>query len=344
VTQYTIDPASGNLTFVGTVPTDAGPIAATIDPTGKFAYVTCSTLGGLDIFQIDAVSGVLKPNGSLVTGPVGSSHLGSCSCHPSGKYLYATDAVVGKLYGYAVDPTTGSLTSLPASPYAVAASSIAFDLTGKFAFVTLTTGKVATLAVGSTGDLTLLGTQPAATGYTGAVGPGSFNPVGTVSIIRVEPTNRFAYGLTPIIGAKSQISVYAIDPVNGLVFTGLSNLALTGDTAATLAIAPNAKFLYSDDSGATRAVHPFAIDPRSGFLTATATPIPTGDPNATSPGPRGQDTLSLAIDRSGRFAYATSVGNFTDAAISIFKLDSASGAITFTGTVICPGAWNVTTD
>src|SRR5581483_6296021 len=120
--------------------------------------------------------------------------------------------------------------------------------------------------------------QPAATGYTGATGPGTFNPVGTPQVLRVEPTGKHAYALTPIMGAPSQMSVYSIDPKLGLTFLGLANLTTAGDSTQSLDVDWSGTHIVAADFGNTRQIHPYTVDASTGLLTAV-TPVPTGDPN-----------------------------------------------------------------
>jgi 6-phosphogluconolactonase (cycloisomerase 2 family) len=333
VTQYAIDPATGLLTLVTSVTTHVEPEQLAMHPSGKLAFAACMTAGFIDVLALDPATG--SPS---VTSSTAAAGVSMCACHPSGKYLYAA-SIVGPITGYSIDPGTGALTALPGSPYtALTGSWVSFDPTGKFAFVALSNGEAATATVTATGDLTLLASQPAASGYSGTPTAGTFIPKGTLDCIACDPTGVYAYGLTPVIGAGSEITLFTIDPNQGLVFAGTSNIATTGQSATALAIDPAGRFVFNVDEAQPWDIHSFSVAATGGLTAVSA--ISTGDPNATLPGPRGQGTISLALDRTGRFAYCTNIGNFTDSAISCFQVDAA-GNLTFTGTTMCAGAWNL---
>lgn len=64
ISMYTINPTSGVLTPIG-MPVDAGkkPSSVTVDPSGRFAYVTNEGSGNVSIFAINAITGALTSTG-----------------------------------------------------------------------------------------------------------------------------------------------------------------------------------------------------------------------------------------------------------------------------------------
>jgi 6-phosphogluconolactonase (cycloisomerase 2 family) len=142
ISTYEID-AAGALKPAGS-PLDAGQNSnspgfpsVTIDPKGKFAYVT-----GNDryvfIYAINATTGALTPSAHLGLGEPGVFELGRFAIDPSGRFAYAIDRSSGHVYAYGIDPTTGRLRPLARGNYSRNAGSQAYDLTidptGAFAY------------------------------------------------------------------------------------------------------------------------------------------------------------------------------------------------------------------
>ena len=137
---YTIDPASGDVTEIPGMPITppAGAISLVISPDGQFAYVAAS--GGLYAYSIagGVGGGALTLVGSpvalqITAGPVAAA-LGVTSAtqiDPSGQFLYAS-ATAGSgqqgIYAFTRDPSTGALTLIPGSPFAVTSQTVPLQL------------------------------------------------------------------------------------------------------------------------------------------------------------------------------------------------------------------------
>ncbi|MGV7214741.1 lactonase family protein [Bradyrhizobium sp. UFLA05-112] len=68
LTAYKIDPASGKLTTVGTVPTEKQPRGFNIDPTGRYLAALGELSDGMSVYAIDQTSGALTKLKSYPTG------------------------------------------------------------------------------------------------------------------------------------------------------------------------------------------------------------------------------------------------------------------------------------
>ncbi|MGY8667374.1 lactonase family protein [Bradyrhizobium sp. UFLA05-109] len=68
LTAYKIDPASGKLTTVGTVPTEKQPRGFNIDPTGRYLAAVGELSDGMSVYAIDQASGALTKLKSYPTG------------------------------------------------------------------------------------------------------------------------------------------------------------------------------------------------------------------------------------------------------------------------------------
>jgi 6-phosphogluconolactonase (cycloisomerase 2 family) len=64
VTAFTVNVATGQLTFVGNTDTGISPFALSVDSSGKFLYVTNQGDGNVSAYSINSTSGALSPMAS----------------------------------------------------------------------------------------------------------------------------------------------------------------------------------------------------------------------------------------------------------------------------------------
>ena len=161
---YSIDPTSGALTQVQTVPGCDGP-QAVIESSGRFLYGQGNDITAC---QIDPTSGELTPvSGSPfdLSPGIGDWNM---AAHPSGAFLYIVGLCppvalpVGCVLGYTIDATTGALTAMENSPfplpnvYATYAYGISVEPHGNYLYVTDLGYGVASYSINqTTGELTL---------------------------------------------------------------------------------------------------------------------------------------------------------------------------------------------
>jgi 6-phosphogluconolactonase len=107
----------------------------TIDPKGKFAYVTAGCC--LYVYAIDARTGALTPSAHLGLGEAGDFSLKAFTIDPTGRFAYALNG--GRIYAYAIDATNGRLKALRGRKYATDAGGDPYlatiEPTGMFAYV-----------------------------------------------------------------------------------------------------------------------------------------------------------------------------------------------------------------
>lgn len=256
IAMFTVDPTTGVLTPTAPATILAGKSATavigaiSVDPTGRFVYVTTddnsSAQNGILEFAITTPSGVLTPIGFVAAGP--NINAQTVAIEPSGTFLYVTSLTQG-VFMFKIDPTTGALT--PTSPSTVVAATqpadTSIDPMGKFAYVVNNvSGVVSTFTIdSSTGVLN----------STGAVQAGA-NP----GFITVEPLGRFAY----VANINTEL-VYSIDGSTGI----LSPLGPAGSgSAGTLTFDQSGKFAYAVTAAG---VSMFTINPSSGMLSSVGT-------------------------------------------------------------------------
>ena len=320
VWSYTLDPTTGTLTPVinpltstpgFTSPADPGPVSIAADPAGKFIYVAnlgiSSFNGNISGYAVDPATGVLTP----VPGTPFSAGVGpiSVAVHPTGKFLFAANAVSGDVSSYLINSSTGSLISVLGSPFPAgegSLESVAVDPTGKFLYVangSSSNGKISAFTIDQiTGVLTLVAGSP----FTA----GSFSLFNSLS---VDPTGRFIYK-TNLSGS---ISAFAINLATGSL-TPIVGSPFSGELdASAVAVDQAGKFLYvANASTSSGSVSVFAINPTTGVLT----------PVIGSPFPPVVGAFSVAVDPAGKFVYAIT-GSFGVFSIIGFSVGQ-SGALT----------------
>ncbi len=137
VYAYSVDPITGVLTanVPGSPFIDAfAPDSISIDPLGRFLYLTKSGSGKIEGYALNQTTGALtKISGSPFTAN-GESHM---TIHSSGRFAYAVSVhqfTSGYVTGYSIDDQTGVLTEISGShlPADMNPVSISVDPTGKY--------------------------------------------------------------------------------------------------------------------------------------------------------------------------------------------------------------------
>jgi 6-phosphogluconolactonase (cycloisomerase 2 family) len=216
----------------------------------------------------------------------------------------------GTVSGYTLNTTTGALTEVAGSPFAVPGSievpAVAVDPAGKFLYASNASGPIGTIYAytinKANGALTSVPGSPFAAGdITGA---------GTV-----DPTGKFLYVTNY---QSSNISAYTINagtgaltPVAGSPFTTVAGGNPTGVT-----VDPTGKFAYAaNDSGGN--VSAYTINAATGALT----------PVVGSPFAAGNQTYAVTVDPTGKFLYAANRGT-SNGNVSAYTINAITGALT----------------
>jgi YVTN family beta-propeller protein len=329
VSMYTINPTTGALASIRPpVPTnDENTDSVTVDPSGKFAYVTSAgdvwdiDFGSVVTYAINPTTGALTPTtgGIVGTGVNGTPEFfNSVAVDPSGKFAYAAEGgpfppTMGIAGGsssvsmFTINSTTGALTSIGMVAAGTAPDSVAVDPAGKFAYVmNWYSNDISMYSIdATTGVLTSIGTISAGAG-----------PVS----VAVDPAGKFAY-VANWTGSNTDgsVSMYTIDATTGVLISIGSITA--GVNPVSVAVDPAGKFAYVANwttYDADGSVSMYTIDATTGVLTPTGT-------IATEVAP-----TSIAIHPSGKFAYVTNSGSNS---VSMYSIDSATGTLTLIGTI-----------
>jgi YVTN family beta-propeller protein len=307
VSAYSINATTGALNSIGTFATKTNfssnplPQSLTVDPSGKFAYVSNWNSNNIDIFSIDANTGSLT---SIATVAAGKSPF-FVAFDPTGKFAFAANMNSNYGSAYSVDATTGVLTSIGNFAAGKYPSPVTFDPSGRFAYMSTYNGVsriTSTYTLNAiTGSLTSISTVD---------GGNSYEP------INIDPSGKFAY-----VSENGTVSAYSLDATTGALTS--IGVFVAGTSPQSFAFDPLGQFAYVANFGANTFngatignVSAFTIDATNGSLTSIGT-------FAT-----GSQSQSIAIDPSGKFVY---VVNYTGT-VSAYIYSSTTGALTSIGT------------
>jgi 6-phosphogluconolactonase len=294
----------------GTTP----PTAACV-PTqpSEFAYV----LNGdsIAMYTVDSCTGALMATtpATVATGSTsGEPSPEGLIADPMGRFAYVANIISNAtdnatISMYTVDPSTGVLApNQPATvPTGFYPQGIAINSTGQFVYTANSDGNSVSMFTvdANTGNLTP--TTPA----TVAAG---WSPVG----VTVHPSGKFAYAVNQNDGT---VSMYTVNQTSGVLTPTTPATVPAGGSPFGITIDPSGRFAYVPDAYSTPNdfVSQYTIDSTTGVLT----------PNATAAVSAGNQSTSVAVDPSGKFAYVTNRGDNT---VSMFTIDS-TGSLTPNG-------------
>jgi 6-phosphogluconolactonase len=159
---------------------------------------------------------------------------------------------------------------------------------------------------------------------------GSANP----QSVAVNPAGNFAYVASQGCsgGVGGFVSMYTINPTTGAL-TSIGPPASTNDVGTdSVTIDPLGKFAYVANEGlydTDGSVSAYSIDPTTGVLTSTSGGISGNSPKFCC-------FTAVAVHPSDKFAYVAN-GDSTPRSVSMYTINSSSGALTRFGTIAAEG-------
>ena len=245
------------------------------DAAGKYLYLPHDNYqlispgaGGVAIFLLNPLSGVLTPQGEVATNARGPLY---STLTPSGKFLlvshlFSNTGGPGSVAVFAVDSTSGMLTPAAGSPFTTGGftSFVVAHPTKNFVYANSsvsTTGPSSIAAFqidANTGVLTPITGSPFSTGGSGA------------SFVRIDPAGKFLYVAN---SNSNSIQGFTIDQTSGALTT-VPGSPVTTDATPLVTLDPSGRYLYSTNAG-TNTITSYAINMTTGALTL-ANSIATG--------------------------------------------------------------------
>lgn len=218
---YRIDPESGRLTLINEQSVEGrGPAHVSVDPNGRFVYISNYTTGNLSVFPIREDGGVgpavdvVQHEGSSVNeSRQRSPHVHSILPSPDGRFIYASDLGTDRINIYTPDPETGVLTPAAQPWFENTPGSgprhFTFHPSGEYAYsAEELTSTVAVLKVDrETGALEQIQRVP-------MLPEGVDGTDNTAADIHASPDGRFLYASNR---GHDSLVIYSIDPSNGML-------------------------------------------------------------------------------------------------------------------------------
>ena len=274
------------------------PPACQIGPGPEFLLAT-TIAGTVQSLKVDAQTGAL---GAASSAPGPSVSLGLTTV--GSKFLYVSDPGNHAVRAYSIDATTGALSAVAGSPFALGIFSFPIGLAssqGSTHFYAADAGTVDGFTINAT---------------TGVPAPisGSPFPSGTNLFLTTDPAGKFLFASDE--DPPGGILAFTIDGATGaLTAVPGSPFAIPGQTVLNsqptgIVIDASGRFLYAALNGSNQ-IAAFSITSGTGVLT----PVP-GAPFLS-----GTNPLNLAA--SSKFLYADSV----DLTIWGYAIDSTTGAL-----------------
>lgn len=310
ISLYTINSATGALTFQANYGTGSSPRFVVRDPTGKFIYVGNWNGSSISAFTVNQTTGALT---AVAGSPFSTSAFPySLSCDPEGKFLFAghEDAGVAAVSAFTINGVTGALTAVSGSPFLAATGatpvSVYVSPDGRHLYA----GSSQPLGNANTFGYAINPETGALTQLTGS----PFGELNNGISVFIEPTGRYLYYAQYNGGTVG----YARDATTG----GLSRLAsspfATGAAPTFITGDVNSKFVFVANSGdtvGTAGLTGYSISADGSLSTLAGSPFTTG-----------KSPASIAIDETSRFMYVVGTGetNPTVDPIYAYQFQSAS--------------------
>lgn len=257
VASYAIDPASGKLKALSTVPLADNMANVATDKTGRFLFAASYTGHKISVNAIGADGTVQAP--ALAVIPTGkNAH--AVTTDPNNRFLFASNLGSDVILQFRFDAATGAV--IPNTPPSVATKAGAgprhfvFSKDKRFVYSTNELdGTVNTYAYdAAAGTLSLLATDSAL--------PDGFNTTEQLATadLHLTPDGRFLYASER---TSSTLTAYRVDTVTGKL-TRFANIP-TETQPRGFNIDPQGKYLLAVGQK-SNALSTYAIDPQSGQL------------------------------------------------------------------------------
>ena len=279
VSTFSIDRATGKLTFMNEVPSrGADPCYITVDKTGKYVLVANYTGGSIAVFpvlpdgKLGEASAFLQHSGHGVNPErQEKAHAHSIDLSPDNRFAMVDDLGLDELFVYKFDSSNGSLTpnDPPFSTLDPGSGPRHFVLgpRGKFAYVISEMKSTVTAFSNDAKTGTLRPMQ------TVSALPRGFTAQNDDAEIEIHPSGRFLYASNR---GSDTITVFAVDPGKGTL-TPVEYTSTQGKIPRSFEIDPTGKFLFAENQKSDNIVV-FRIDAKSGHLTPTGQVLDVGSP------------------------------------------------------------------
>ena len=273
-----------------------------VDPSGRFLYASDFDSCAVRLYSISSSDeGLSEVTGSPFSSPLIFGNGGPLAVAPNGKFLFFSDSF-GDIVTFSI--ASGTLTPGTVVQDGNQPLDFAVDPSNKFLYV-------ANHSNPSGGQFSVFVIDPTSGTLTAVPGsPFTFQTNTGPYGIAVHPNGQFVYST---LSNTEDLDGLSVDLSTG-VLSLLSGAPFSAGVLIPQGIAmhPSGKFLYASTAGVGSIVA-FSVDQQTGALTDIG-------------GAAGGGPVQLAIDRAGKFLYATYPGA-GEHEIAEYQIDSVSGAL-----------------
>jgi 6-phosphogluconolactonase len=271
ISAFSIDPQSGDLTFLNQQPTHGGlPCHLVVDATGKVVVAVNYSGGNVCVFpissdgQLGKASDLIqhKRSGPPEPGPI-PPHPHSVNLDAGNRFAVVADAGLDKLMVYRLDTGAGKLIAndppFASQPPRTGPRHFAFHPLGqRFAYTcNETTSSVTALTYDAERGVL----QPI---HTLSTLPDEFDGHNSTAEVQVHPSGKFVYVSNR---GHHSIAIFSVDQETGRL-TAAGHASTQGRTPRNFAVDPTGTFLLAENQQ-TDSIVVFRINPRTGELTPT---------------------------------------------------------------------------
>jgi len=320
IVGYGIRPGTDTWSALGsTVAAGSLPRSLIAAPSGSALYVSDWNSGSIEVYTVDATTGVVTPLGApIATGAPGSRPM-NMIMSASGAYLYVSNVGASNVVTFSSDSKSGGLTAVGTPLTFGGRTYVKFAMTPDDKFLYMMNfndigSSPATLTVYAVDAAT--GALTAGTTTTLAVG---------AQCMGMDPLGRFVFvvfGQSNPNAASTTVIPYTIDPTTGAVTASASGTTLNNNGAA-LVIEPSGRTAYLMDSfnfaAADDHIDALSIDQESGALAPLGSLVLV----------QGQP-ITLVVDPSGQYLVVASSGANADATwydVSVFAISRSAATL-----------------
>ena len=270
----------------------------TVEQPKEFLYAA-SENGEVLFLPVDTSTGAVG-DATSVAGPAVSLGITAVAS----QFVYASDFQSSQIYGYSINATSGALSPMPGSPFALGPLTVPNGLAAgpgsNLLYATAGAG-IDAFSLSSTGVPSLIIGSP-------------FSSGGNLELA-VDPSGKFLFA--PVLEPPNGVFAFTIDSATGIL-TAVpgSPFLFSGQTVFDshpfgIVVDSTGQFVYVALEGSNQ-VAAFSINTATGALA----PVPG------SPFPAGNTPFLLAT--TGRFLYLSNAG---DGTVSGYSIDSMSGVL-----------------
>ena len=263
----------------------------------RYAYIA-NWDGSVSTYAVDPSTGRLKYICSTATG----LHPMSIVIDPTGRYVYVA-SIFSDISQYSIQPD-GTLKAMnPPTVSSSSARSITISPNGKYVYAVVEGGNVVLqYNVGTDGSLTPMNPPSVVSGNA------------PTSIV-IDPSGKYAYVANNDDNTVSQYSIGA----NGNLVPMTEPTVAAGSNPSSVTVHPSGKYAYVSTYNNTLSQYTilqYTIG-TNGSLTLMNTPVVDA----------GADPLSVTIDPSGKYAYATNIDAVQDTYLYLYSIGN-DGSLT----------------